>query len=517
MKKSYKVYPNYIKVYPTSEYYNELVELLTKRHQKAVRDYYDTRTRSWKFRKDWVSEPLYKVGEGSSLEISQGFTRLLPAKYQELFKLDTLNLSYPEIDMDLDRVRKVLNSFDLRPDQISAVMKALLFKRGTIQAGTGCGKSAMMAAICKLLVEENPDIKILVLEPTLVLVGDMLKFFNENDIKSIDYKTYLTSDDKSYNVLITHPKSILTNLESNILGKIQAVMWDECQHVGCDTYTTVNSYLDYAEVSIGFSALVVQEDHIYSPLSELTYEEALVLGCSGPIIFHAPPSYYIESGILSTPYVFQIQYEIPSYLKQQFDYTKLSAGVRKDQVRQLIINESISQFVELGRRVLVLVPTKQLAYDLSSQLLANYGYTSILSFGSNQGYIVDPIRQVKFMKNAPTEFNDNDDYQIMIATSHLDEGVDLKKLDVVILAAGGKSSRRLVQRIGRILRLSKSGKYAYVVDFTDEGNPILVKHRNERLRIYKDELGMDESQIYSNVLPQQIGGIVQQLEGLGNL
>ena len=359
MKKSYKVYPNYIKVYPTSEYYNELVELLTKRHQKAVRDYYDTRTRSWKFRKDWVSEPLYKVGSDNSLEISQGFTRLLPAKYQELFKLDTLNLTYPEIDMDLDRVRKVLNSFDLRPDQISAVMKALLFKRGTIQAGTGCGKSAMMAAICKLLVEENPDIKILVLEPTLVLVGDMLKFFNENDIKSIDYKTYLTSDDKNYNVLITHPKSILTNLESNILGKIQAVMWDECQHVGCNTYTTVNSYLDYAEVSIGFSALVVQEDQIYSPLPELTYEEALVLGCSGPIIFHAPPSYYIESGILSTPYVFQIQYEIPSYLKQQFDYTKLSAGVRKDQVRQLIINESISQFVELGRRVLVLVPTKQ--------------------------------------------------------------------------------------------------------------------------------------------------------------
>lgn len=76
--------------------------------------------------------------------------------------------------------------------------------------------------------------------------------------------------------------------------------------------------------------------------------------------------------------------------------------------------------------------------------------------------------------------------RITIASVIFDEGIDCKPLDTLILAGGGKSPTRALQRIGRILRLFKGKTDAIVVDFMDNCQ-YLQSHSKKREKIYKSE------------------------------
>ena len=80
---------------------------------------------------------------------------------------------------------------------------------------------------------------------------------------------------------------------------------------------------------------------------------------------------------------------------------------------------------------------------------------------------------------------------ITIATSIFDEGIDCRPLDTLILAGGGKSQTRALQRVGRVLRpyTSPSGvvkEYATVVDIQDNCK-YLSSHGKKRKKIYQTE------------------------------
>jgi len=80
--------------------------------------------------------------------------------------------------------------------------------------------------------------------------------------------------------------------------------------------------------------------------------------------------------------------------------------------------------------------------------------------------------------------------QILVSTL-LSEGFDFKGLRVVFNAAGGKSEKQTIQRLGRALR-SEDGKYVGVcIDVLDrivveESNKSLHRHALTRKKTYKD-------------------------------
>jgi len=73
---------------------------------------------------------------------------------------------------------------------------------------------------------------------------------------------------------------------------------------------------------------------------------------------------------------------------------------------------------------------------------------------------------------------------VLIATGVIEEGIDNPNIDVLVNAAGGKSSIVTKQRIGRGLRF-KEGKVLKVIDFVDLAHPLLFKHSFARYKIYK--------------------------------
>ena len=55
------------------------------------------------------------------------------------------------------------------------------------------------------------------------------------------------------------------------------------------------------------------------------------------------------------------------------------------------------------------------------------------------------------------------------------------------MAGGGKAMTQTVQKIGRVLRITKDKKQGIFYDFIDTGNKFLFKHSKQRLIIYKKE------------------------------
>jgi len=76
--------------------------------------------------------------------------------------------------------------------------------------------------------------------------------------------------------------------------------------------------------------------------------------------------------------------------------------------------------------------------------------------------------------------------QITIASVIFDEGIDCKPLDTLILAGGGKSPTRALQRIGRILRPYPNKREAIAVDFMDNCK-YMQSHSSKRASIYETE------------------------------
>ena len=70
------------------------------------------------------------------------------------------------------------------------------------------------------------------------------------------------------------------------------------------------------------------------------------------------------------------------------------------------------------------------------------------------------------------------------------EGSDMPHISVVIMGAGGKSSTRFLQRIGRGTR--KTGKQVIIVDFKDWYHKTLMRHFRERQKHYIKEFELED-------------------------
>jgi len=73
----------------------------------------------------------------------------------------------------------------------------------------------------------------------------------------------------------------------------------------------------------------------------------------------------------------------------------------------------------------------------------------------------------------------------MIATSLADEGLDVPRASVLILASGGRSASKIEQRAGRVMRPHETKTFGTVHDFADEAITTCAKQAQARMKTYK--------------------------------
>ena len=76
---------------------------------------------------------------------------------------------------------------------------------------------------------------------------------------------------------------------------------------------------------------------------------------------------------------------------------------------------------------------------------------------------------------------------VVIASSIVDEGIDIPAIQVLVLAAGGKTWGRQLQRVGRALRRKSGENRVTIIDFIHNGNRYLEEHSLGRVELYKQQ------------------------------
>lgn len=73
----------------------------------------------------------------------------------------------------------------------------------------------------------------------------------------------------------------------------------------------------------------------------------------------------------------------------------------------------------------------------------------------------------------------------MIATSLADEGLDVPIFNVLVMAGAGRSTSKVEQRTGRVLRTHGDKTHGTIYDFADHQHPLLENQAKARLRVYR--------------------------------
>lgn len=334
------------------------------------------------------------------------------------------------------------------------------------------GKKTIIYVIGKDLLYQFYDFFCQCFDEEIGIIGDGKCIIRDINIASIwtigqaiglDKKSILLESDND-------EQEVSKNKYSEILDMMKQAkvhIIDECHMSACETIQQIFKR--------------AQPEHIYG-LSGSPWRDdgadLLIESILGKYIVNISASELIKNNFLAQPLIrFRV---VPPYhyqLEKSYQSVYKKYVVEND-IRNGLVLEATKGLVEKGYQTLVLfnsIKHGKILYDTFKQHMK----CAILD-GSNDK---DEREQVK-----KDLMNHNID--CVLASKIFDIGVDIPSLSGLVIACGGKSTVKALQRVGRVIRKYPSKKYAVIIDFIDQA-PFLDNHSKIRYKIYSSEDGFD--------------------------
>ena len=365
-----------------------------------------------------------------------------------------------------------LNGIEPRDYQIESTRAAVQRVRGILDMGTGAGKTEVACAIIQYLGL-----------PTLFIVNKKALLFQtkERFEKRLGVEVSVFGDGK-YEIgeitvaSVQSLKKHLPSIKNYLNNYFQVVFVDECHNVSNNSYLKVLNQCN-AYYRFGLSG---------TPLDRTDNANLYIVGAFGPVIYKVSSSELIEDGILVTPKIFFVPsgeyggamstYEFTQCRKWQDVYYN---GIVINRNRNELITHMVEHLLtDWGRKnVLVLIREIEHGRILQEKFEKELMISVPFVHGStNKDELKSYLNQFKKGK-----------LPILIASTILDEGIDLPNISSIVLACGGESTIRSIQRIGRGIRKTEGKEDVVVIDFIDDYHYILKRHSQKRMRTCKRE------------------------------
>lgn len=249
----------------------------------------------------------------------------------------------------------------------------------------------------------------------------------------------------------------------DMLSTTKVHIFDECHLAACNTIQEIAKNIN-PEHLYGMSASPWRDDNA----------DLLIEGVLGKNIVDISASYLIDKGFLVKPFIRFLAVPPPTEPLNKVYQTIYKNYVVDNPIRNSMIVRGAEKLVEQRYQTLVLynsVAHGEILYKEISKKLP-----CILLSGKDSSDT----------REAAKKKLENCDINCIIASRIFDIGVDLPSLSGLVIASGGKSSVRALQRIGRVIRKNPGKQQAAIIDFFDQA-PFLKDHSNERRKIYSIE------------------------------
>ncbi|AYP68610.1 helicase [Exiguobacterium phage vB_EalM-132] len=438
-----------------------------------------------------------------------------------------------EVPDDIELKHSELGSITLRDYQYDSVSVALNSSRGIINVATNGGKTEIACGIIQQILPHIPTGKRIVFfthskeifsqskkrieerlgmevgaigdgkwnerRVTVVMIPTISKYLElpkklpkskklnelkaELDAAKLAYKadkSYKSAKDKAqadYKAYeaeqwekLTESVDRTTRFLENTIGFLA----DEAHHSSAKTWYDLFMKLDNAYFRYGLTGTVDDSN----PLNVMR-----LLASTGRIIKKVSNEFLIERGYSAKPTIFMLGLgDIESITSVNYMLARRE-GIILSGIRNRIFANKIHERANSGKQCLIIVNETEHG-EIMLDLLKGNGYTVEFTHGDKTNTFREEV--LDRLKTG--------DLQVLIATTILDEGVDVSGINSLFLMAGGKSMRQVLQRIGRGLRKKADGSGLEVYDSLDYHNEYLTEHTLDRVMTYKEE-GFDIQKI----------------------
>lgn len=372
------------------------------------------------------------------------------------------------------------NKITIRDYQIDSLIYSVNNNRGIIESPTGSGKSLYIYTLVRWYIENN--IKCIIIVPNTQLVEQLYNDFKdyssnndwnvENNIQRI-YYGYEKSNES--NCIISTFQSAV-KLEKGWFKEFGTVLVDECHLAESKSITTILENLTNAKHRFGTTGT----------LKEAKTHLLTLQGLFGPIHKVTSTKKLMDSNTLATLTIKAILLEYPLE-----DCKAIKNYEYQDELKWLISNNSRNSFIAN-----LSLYTKGNTLVLF-QFVESHGkklYELIKSkCGDRLVYFIHGGIDVKKREEMIQTLITNKNVIIVASYQTLSTGINAPSIENIILASPSKSKIRILQSIGRSLRLAENKAGATIYDIGDNLK-IGKKHRNfslqhfiERIRLYSSE------------------------------
>lgn len=252
----------------------------------------------------------------------------------------------------------------------------------------------------------------------------------------------------------------------DMVENAQLVMLDEAQFAAASSIRAILNNSKSASYRYGLSGTPWRSGG----------DDLLLEAAFGNTICNVTATELIYKGYLVPPKIAFRDVRPPLHKLPRDWATVKSKFMIKNKLRNKMLVDNTVALLEMGRKPLILFREHSHGKILESMLPTDIRYRYVT--GENSKQERDQIRD---------DFK-NGDVDLILASTVYDQGVDLPALDALVLAGGGKSTAKALQRIGRVIRGNPSGnkKDAIVVETYDQSHYV-KKHSIIRYQIYKTE------------------------------
>lgn len=355
-------------------------------------------------------------------------------------------------------------------------MRKDLMCQGVISLPTGGGKTITMSALLGAIEQRT-----LIVCHTCALVNQWIEALNSKCYGNLLDIGKVGEGSACYDathVVVATLQSLNKWIEDHEdeFQNFGCIVLDECHHVAAPTFVNIIGQ-SRAKYRFGLTASLKRKDQ----------KQFLMTDVFGPVI--AELSYNDVGDRVVLPYVTPVKYENPPDLiadlyttrggESCLDYVKFYKMISNDETRNDLIVCLVDKLVHDADNnyILVLTKLREHASYLAEQF-QKIAPTGLLLGGGN------PKERDEIIAKA-----NKGELRIIVGTSIADEGLDIARLNKLVLCVPTAFVEMLKQRVGRIARKSEGKGIPEVIDIVDTGIPQVLNQWQSRRRAY-NTIGM---------------------------
>jgi len=459
-----------------------------------IREYFSVEDKNQKYKKKYSVG--YSIHSRNYVITPQG--RFEPRMYNEL--IDYLNTLDTPINIELSEEFKnivnppslkgeiiKLNNLDklgisLRDYQKESVLVALQKGYGVIILPTSAGKTLVLSTLIESIRNQIKDVITLVIVPNIQLLKQTYDECLQYGISEKDISCWEGGASPNTKIVITNTQILQSETQDiSWLSRIDVLICDEC-----------HKFRHGNEINKIVSKIPAKYRYgLTGTLPESKLDKWCINGIFGSVIYTKTSeelrnNKQISKVVISTIKVHydpSRKFKKPNHLNPTEAYEEEIDFLHHNEFR----NNTIVKLVnKVEKNVLIMVDRivhGELLYDL-------------LSKGTNKRvYFIHGKIEIEDRENIRKLMESENDIVCVAISNIFSTGINIKNLHYIIFAAIGKAKIKLIQSIGRSLRLHQSKEMAYIFDIADMLR-YGWEHYTERLKIYiKEKIPVKETPI----------------------